>query len=150
MGRPFKNYLGFFRYALLTEGCDSLGGIQQLRGQNFAIFCPPPPPVWTKTDIFWTPPPIHCVHVGIECPLTIVSQRSRVVDKKPVVLTYVMVWFVTEEIQVSRRSPVKGVRPSPYGTGAGVIISPTPLWYDFVLRRNLPGIEPTTRRTVAL
>ena len=38
-----------------------------------------------------------------------------------------LVWFVTEEIQVSRRSPVKGVRPSPYGTGAGVIISPTPL-----------------------
>ena len=39
------------------------GGIQQLRGQNFAIFCPPPPAwtvfipwAWTKTDIVWPPP----------------------------------------------------------------------------------------------
>ena len=40
-----------------------LGGIQHLRGQNFAIFDPPPawtvfiPWVWTKTDIFLPPPP---------------------------------------------------------------------------------------------
>ena len=41
--------------------------IQQLRGQNFAIFCPTPPAwsvfipwAWTKTDIFWPPPPSSC------------------------------------------------------------------------------------------
>ena len=55
-----------------------LGVIQQLRGHNFAIFWPTPPPVWTvfipwaltKTDIFWPPPP-QLVHVVIEWPLSI-------------------------------------------------------------------------------
>ena len=45
-----------------------MGGIQQLRGQNFAIFFPPFPPAWTvfipwawtKTDIIWPPLPSSC------------------------------------------------------------------------------------------
>ena len=52
-----------------------LGGIQQLRGQNFAIFWPLLHPTWTvfipwawtKTDIF-TPSLPHLVHVVIEWP----------------------------------------------------------------------------------
>ena len=47
-----------------------------IRGQNFAIFLPSPPAwtvfilwAWTKTDIFWPPPP-HLVHVVSEWPLT--------------------------------------------------------------------------------
>ena len=46
-----------------------LGGIQQLRGHNFAIFCPPPC-VYSfytlsvdKTRHFLTPSPPHLVHV---------------------------------------------------------------------------------------
>ena len=58
----------------------SYGAIQQLRGQNFAIYWHRPPSgplpawtvfipwAWTKRDIFWPPPP-HLVHVVIEWPL---------------------------------------------------------------------------------
>ena len=36
------------------------GVIQLLRGQNFAIFDPPPPPVWTQNlGEVWLPPPHH-------------------------------------------------------------------------------------------
>ena len=55
-----------------------LGVIQQLRGQNFAIFWPPPPPwtifihwAWTKQTFLTTSPHLpHLVHVVIEWPLT--------------------------------------------------------------------------------
>ena len=35
----FLNFCNFYH--------STLGGIQQLHGQNFAIVCPPPPPGWT-------------------------------------------------------------------------------------------------------
>ena len=56
-----------------------LGGIQQLRGQNFAIFDPPPcvDSFYTlsvdKNKLFLTPSPPHLVHVVIECPLSWLS-----------------------------------------------------------------------------
>ena len=59
---------------------DFLRVSQKLRGQNFAIFCPPPP-AWSvfipracsKTD-FFDPLP-HLVHVVIECPLMMPTFR---------------------------------------------------------------------------
>ena len=54
----------------------SLGGVQQLRGQNSDIFDPPPCVVsfYTisvdKNRHFVTPSPPHLVHVVIECPLS--------------------------------------------------------------------------------
>jgi len=60
--------------------CMELGGIQQLRGQNFAIV--PPPCVDTfytlsvdKNRHFFTPSP-HLVHVVIEWPLSRFSMKS--------------------------------------------------------------------------
>ena len=49
-----------------------LGVIQQLRGQNCAIFCP-----LTKTDIF-DPLPPHLVHVVIEWPLMLFNIYCQV------------------------------------------------------------------------
>ena len=52
-----------------------VGSIQQLRGQNFAIFCPPPRrgqflyPERGQKQIFFDPLPPRLVHVVIECPL---------------------------------------------------------------------------------
>ena len=55
-----------------------VGGIQQLRGQNFAIFLTPPPSLrgqflyperGQKTTFFDPLPPPHLVHVVIEWPL---------------------------------------------------------------------------------
>ena len=60
------------------------GGIQQLRGQNFSIFDPPPPCVDSfhtlsvdKNRHFLTPSPPHLVHVVIECPLGMASVNPR-------------------------------------------------------------------------
>ena len=58
-----------------------LGGIQQLRGQNFTIFRPTPLcgqflyPERGQKQTFFDPLPPHLVHVVIECPLiTIMGQ----------------------------------------------------------------------------
>ena len=50
---------------------DKEGGIQQLRGQNFAIFGPPPL-AWTvlHPEHFYPSPP-HLFHAVIEWPLSI-------------------------------------------------------------------------------
>jgi hypothetical protein len=52
---------------LLLRLCLRLGVFQQLRGPNFAINWPPLPAStvfilweWTKTNIFWPPPPSSC------------------------------------------------------------------------------------------
>ena len=61
-----------------------LGGIQPLRGQNFAIFLHPPPrppcvdSLFTlsvdKNRHFLTPSPPHLVQVVIECPLNYIHK----------------------------------------------------------------------------
>ena len=54
-----------------------IGGIQQLNGQNFATFDPPPTmcrqflyPEHGQKQTFFDPFPPHLVHIVIECPLT--------------------------------------------------------------------------------
>ena len=70
-----------------------LGGVQQLRRKNFAIFWPPPPPSCVvsfytlhvdKNRAFFNPSPSHLVHVVIEWPLTEMTKKSH----------YVL-WFLT-------------------------------------------------------
>ena len=60
-----------------------LGGFQELRGQNFAIFWPPTPGLDSfytmtvdKNRLFLTPSPPQLVHVVIECPLSWSSSLS--------------------------------------------------------------------------
>ena len=43
---------------------------------NFAIFWPPSPSAWTKTNIFWIFSPLLLVHVVIEWPLRTTSVRK--------------------------------------------------------------------------
>ena len=68
-----RNIINFlysnWKYPIIT-----IGGIQQVRGQNFPIFWPPHPCMDSfftlsvdKNRHFWPPPP-HLVHVVIECP----------------------------------------------------------------------------------
>ena len=64
----FLNFCNFYH--------STLGGIQQLHGQNFAIVCPPPLLGGQflylergQNRHFLTPSPTHLVHVVIECPL---------------------------------------------------------------------------------
>ena len=61
-----------------------LGGIQQLRGQNFVIF-DPPSPLRGQKEIFDLLPP-HLVHVVIKCPQ--VKKKKKDKAKKKIVLKF--------------------------------------------------------------
>ena len=58
-----------------TKHLEKARGIQQLRGQNFAIFWPPPPawavlyPERRQKPTYFDPLPPHLVHVVIDWPL---------------------------------------------------------------------------------
>ena len=75
---------GDAQFPAMRRYIDIKGGIQQLRGQNFAIFCPPPPCVDSfytlsvdKNRHFLTPSPPHLVHVVIECPQKEISNHKN-------------------------------------------------------------------------
>ena len=84
--RRQKSRATFCKHAptLLITKTAILGGIQQLRGHNFAIFWPPTPwvdsflyPERGEKQTFFDPLPLHLVHVVIECPLNQKPQEQK-------------------------------------------------------------------------